>query len=482
MYAVVFGVDVPTNHSQPIESTQGTHRKTRAPSSPNPDVDEGDSSAQRKYTIIRLRLPPRRSTRLTLPTPILTATEVYKITLRYTIQLSIAEQKSHDELEAKKNVEKVEEHLIAKEIEKMVEGTENVENDEVDNSISNIQNDPGTRIDLGSYKEIPEVEKTADVQPVNAIEEEEESTEDDFELRRMEKGKHVEETRNTPIPTPIRSPRIHSTLISSDIEKIQELTINDPPRSSSTPSSSSSILSATQRLLSLQKFNVLAQHLQEIIEESLPKMIDDHVKEITKTQVPIYVVEGLIMERQQNQVDVAKMIADAIQQERENLWAGISSQINNAITNHIPSQVDSLVRNYMSGHTLHVHPTQASQASTQEQQYQLYLTMKDNPQITFAIRPRDQDDPYDNAHSERENSAKRLKTSEHGTYVFGESSSGQVNESEPGPSTSELVEEMSQTIDEAKLRKVIDEMLRQQCTLGDEHQYHIDQMQNFLKN
>ncbi|GJQ99733.1 hypothetical protein Tco_0522718 [Tanacetum coccineum] len=45
-----------------------------------------------------------------------------------------------------------------------------------------------------------------------------------------------------------------------------------------------------------------------------------------------------------------------------------------------------------------------------------------------------------------------------------------------------LVDEMSQTVDEAKLRKVVDEMLRQRCTSGDEHQYHIDQMQNFLKN
>nr|GEU43884.1 hypothetical protein [Tanacetum cinerariifolium] len=41
----------------------------------------------------------------------------------------------------------------------------------------------------------------------------------------------------------------------------------------------------------------------------------------------------------------------------------------------------------------------------------------------------------------------------------------------------ELVDEISQTIDEAKLRKVVDEMLRQQCTLVDEQQYHIDQMQ-----
>ncbi|GJX94462.1 reverse transcriptase domain-containing protein [Tanacetum coccineum] len=56
---------------------------------------------------------------------------------------------------------------------------------------------------------------------------------------------------------------------------------------------------------------------------------------------------------------------------------------------------------------------------------------------TFAIRPRDQDDPYDDAHPEGKNDAKRQKTSKHETYMFGESSFCQVNESEPGPSTSD---------------------------------------------
>ncbi|GJS03813.1 hypothetical protein Tco_0320321 [Tanacetum coccineum] len=339
MYVAVFEVDVPATQSQPIESIQGTHRTTSAPRLPNPDVDEGESCAQR----------------------------------------NIAEQKSRDDLEAKQNEEKVKEHLMVEEIEKLVEGTENVREDEVDNSILNSQNDPDTRLEPRSYKETLEVEKTVVVsQPVNVIKEEDESAENDYKLKRREKGKNVEE------------------------------------------------------FLARQKFNVLAQHLQEVMEESLPKMVDDRVKELTKTQVPIYVVEGLITERQQNQADMAKIIADAIQKERENLRAKISSQINNAITNHIPSQ----------------------------------------------------DDPYDDAHHEGENSAKRQKTSEHGTYVFGESSSGQVNESEPGPSTSgnqeklddfnfwtntyatdddklpaekvsqELVEEMSEIVDEAKLHKV----------------------------
>ncbi|GJW60222.1 hypothetical protein Tco_0109557 [Tanacetum coccineum] len=105
--------------------------------------------------------------------------------------------------------------------------------------------------------------------------------------------------------------------------------------------------------------------------------------------------------------------------------------------------------------------------------------------ISSTIRPRDQDDPHDDAHPKGENSAKRQKISEYEAYVSGESSSGQVNKEERGPSTSvsqDIMEEVSLTIDEAKLKKMADEMLRQRCTSGDEQQYHIDQMKNFLQS
>ncbi|GJS80832.1 hypothetical protein Tco_0747373 [Tanacetum coccineum] len=91
-----------------------------------------------------------------------------------------------------------------------------------------------------------------------------------------------------------------------------------------------------------------------------------------------------------------------------------------------------------------------------------------------TVRPKGQDDPHDDAHHERENSAKRQKTSEYRTFVFGESSSGQDYRSEPDDDelptkkvSQELVDEISQTVDEARLRKVADEMLRQLCTLRD---------------
>ncbi|GKG13725.1 hypothetical protein Tco_0350685, partial [Tanacetum coccineum] len=48
--------------------------------------------------------------------------------------------------------------------------------------------------------------------------------------------------------------------------------------------------------------------------------------------------------------------------------------------------------------------------------------------------------------------------------------------------TQDIMEEISLTVDEAKLKKMADEILRQRCTSGDEHQYHIDQMKNFLQS
>ncbi|GJW94675.1 putative reverse transcriptase domain-containing protein [Tanacetum coccineum] len=220
-----------------------------------------------------------------------------------TIQVSLAEQKSREEQEARENVQLVKEHLAAEEIEKMVEEPVNViddssipKNDEQDIS--------DTRFEPRSDKESPEVEITDNAEeeitnvviPVNVNEEEEEITDEVYELKRREKGNIVEESRSTPFPSPIRSPRIHDTLVSSDTEKLQELT------AISTPSSSSP---STKLFLSRKSFNTLADHLQEVMVESLP------------------IMEGLDLERQQDKEEMAKMIAKAIRQERGNLQAEI---------------------------------------------------------------------------------------------------------------------------------------------------------------
>nr|GEY05425.1 hypothetical protein [Tanacetum cinerariifolium] len=359
--------------------------------------------------------------------------------LQDTLQVSLAEQKSREELEATQNVKKVKEHLIAEEIEELVKGSENVEeNVEVHSSpLRNDynQNNLSTRLEPKSDKESSKAEKIADISSlVNVIDKKEESAKDDYELSRRAKGKHLEEIKNTPSPTTIRSPRIQTNLVSLDTEKLQELTKSISQPSSSTPSSSSpkSKFSATNRLLSL--FKAKPGH---VMMKALPKLVDDRIKVLLKKQVPLYEAEGLILEREKIQADVAKMIVEARQQEHKNLCLEISSQVNDVIANHIPSHVDSSVRFYMT-----------DDLQLQKDDVSIWLALKikferlqvaPTPCIPFAVRLRDQDDPHDDALHEKENSTKRHETSEHGMFEIGGSSSDQDYESEPGPSTSEIV-------------------------------------------
>ncbi|GJZ60297.1 hypothetical protein Tco_0616113 [Tanacetum coccineum] len=310
------------------------------------------------------------------------------------------------------------------------------------------------------------------VPPVNVDDEEDEITDEVFELRRRVKGKNVKETRISPIPSPTRSPRNLSTLgrYGYLFEHLKKRFI---PRKSS---------------------DQLADNLHDVMMETLPSLVKEKVTEQVKKevpvqvqdQVPMYLAKGLILERKMTKEEMERLISKAVLQEHGRMQAHISSQIQNAIDNAIPSLVDAFVCSYMSGHILHVYPAQVQSSFVLEQQHQLYLAMK--------------------------NSAKRQKTSEYEAYVYGESSSGQANIEEPGPSTSgnqeqddefdfwtdsyafdddeiptkqvtqDIMEEISLTIDEAKLKKMEDEMLRQRCTLGDEHQYHIDQTKNFLQS
>ncbi|GKD78175.1 hypothetical protein Tco_1340796 [Tanacetum coccineum] len=330
--------------------------------------------------------------------------------LQDTIQVSLAEHKSREEQEARETVAL---------------------------SPGVIRKVRRLRLFRKKRKRLQRLRRWNQIIPVNVDDEEDEITDEVFELRRRAKGKNVEESRISPIPSPTRSPRNISTLVSLDTEKVQELTVTHP-----IPSSGSFAPKFMPRTSSDQ----LADNLHDVMMETLPSLVKEKVTEQVKKEVP--------------------------------------AQIQNAIDNAIPSLVDASVRSYMLGHILHVHPVQVQSSSVPEQQHQLYLAMKADP-LPFAVRTRDQDHPHDDAHPEGENSAKRQKTSEYEAYVSGGSSSGQDNVEEPGPCTlvsQDIMEEMSLTIDEAKLKKMADEMLRQRCTSGDEHQYHIDQMKNFLQS
>ncbi|GJY92508.1 hypothetical protein Tco_0508290 [Tanacetum coccineum] len=172
--------------------------------------------------------------------------------------------------------------------------------------------------------------------------------------------------------------------------------------------------------------------------------------------VPLYVAEGLLLDKQKTQADVAAIITEfiqkerenlhakitlqvnnaisnadiaaiiteAIQKERENLCAEITLQVNNAISNSIPLQVDSFLKNYMENNILHIKFEKPTPPAT--------------PCRIAAIRLRDHDDHHKNALPEGVNSAKRQK---HDDEVPTEEVS------------QELMEGMLGEIDESQLQK-----------------------------
>nr|GEV36302.1 hypothetical protein [Tanacetum cinerariifolium] len=306
--------------------------------------------------------PWQTSTRLTPPTPVPTVDKADEKILQDTLQVSLAEHKSKEEQEARENMELVNEHLASMEIEKMVEEHENVIDD---SSIyrHDEHNIPGPRLEPRSDKESLEVEFTDVVIPVNVNEEEEEITDEVYELKQREKGKIVEEYENTPFLTPLRSLRIYTDLVSSNTKKLQELT-------------------------ELQgRYGYLFKHLRaRFMPRNSFATLADHLQEV-RDQVPVYVAKGLILERQKNKEEMEKMIAKAILQERGNIQAQISLQIQKAIANDIPSQL-------------------------QQQDISIWLALQMKFRIlqvphttcrTSAVHPRDQDDPHDDAYPKREN-------------------------------------------------------------------------------
>ncbi|GKG03491.1 hypothetical protein Tco_0311127, partial [Tanacetum coccineum] len=113
------------------------------------------SNALKWSTVIRFGLPERRSTRLTPPAPVPTVDKADEMILQDTLQVRARSDKESPKVE-RTNVE--------------------------------------------------EVEVTNVVIPVNVNEEEDEITDEVYELKRRKKGKIAEESRSTPLPTPIRFP------------------------------------------------------------------------------------------------------------------------------------------------------------------------------------------------------------------------------------------------------------------------------------
>nr|GEY02053.1 hypothetical protein [Tanacetum cinerariifolium] len=314
-----------------------------------------------------------------------TVDKVDELILQDTLQVSLAKHKSRQEQKTRENVVLVEEHLASVEIEKMVEGQENVVDDSSipRNAEHNILS---TRLEPRSDNESLEVEFTDVVIPVNVYDEEEEEdeiTDEVYELKQKEKGKNVEESRITPFPTPIRSPRIHTNLVSLDTGKLKELTVT-----TSSSSSPNTKLSNTNQLLSLFKAKPAHFKLYKSFFQALQgryRYLFEHLR-------------AKFMPRKS--------------------FVTLADHLHEAMANSLPTMVYKHIK--------------------EQVQQQV-------PEQTDSYASDDDEIPIK-----------------------------QVSQ--------DIMEEVSLNIDEAKLKKIADKMPRQRYTSGDKHQYHIDQMKNFLKN
>ncbi|GJX41157.1 hypothetical protein Tco_0256147 [Tanacetum coccineum] len=160
----------------------------------------------------------------------------------------------------------------------------------------------------------------------------------------------------------------------------------------------------------------MADAVKSTMKKVVPSMVDKIVNKIAKKLVLLYVAEGLLLDRQTTHTDMDTLIAEDVLKERETLRVELSMQIK--FEKPAP---------------------------------------RVNPCRIAAVRTRDHEDHHDDdAHPKGESSAKRHKTSEHGTYSMDDD---QVPTEEVSP---ELLEEISGKVDEAQLQKAVNEMLRAQ--------------------
>ncbi|GJX76221.1 hypothetical protein Tco_0323032 [Tanacetum coccineum] len=168
------------------------------------------------------------------------------------IQVSLAEHKSRKEQEARENVALDLSLWQLEEFRSLLESRSDKESPEVE-IVQEKEEETTPMVDVSNI-----------VPPVNVDDEEDEITDEVFELRRRVKGKNVEETRISPIPSPTRSPRNLSTLgrygyLFAHLKK------RFMPRTSS---------------------DQLVDNLHDVMMETLPSLVKEKVMEQVKKEVP----------------------------------------------------------------------------------------------------------------------------------------------------------------------------------------------------
>ncbi|GKE08387.1 hypothetical protein Tco_1411938 [Tanacetum coccineum] len=173
--------------------------------------------------------------------------------------------------------------------------------------------------------------------------------------------------------------------------------------------------------------NVVHDTLKKVVPLMVNKTTNDGIK---KNLIKV-VAEGFRMEREKVKNNIAAMVAEPVRKEQDRTWVELLLQVtNDAANNHKNADLPIwLALKYKYEKTApYVKPCRV-----------------------VDVRTHDHEDHHDDARPEGESSAKRQKTSKHGMYTNG------TNDDE-----------------------IPDEEV--QCDSGEEHQYHLDQMQSYMES
>ncbi|GJR61619.1 hypothetical protein Tco_1503781 [Tanacetum coccineum] len=264
-YETVFmKVAVPMNQPQPVVSTQGTNRNTpRAPRTPtvsaSPQESKKRKQTARESSSRRIIIKKKKQSTPSIPPP---GDDRERDEMAEATILSLTLHKTALDAEAKENITKVQEMLQQEEIDKLVDGDEDEESYAsafADSVINNDDDDDtGSKLEPESHKEHPE-----HVSDDDAMKKKDEEVEKEKEVAEIVKETNVDDTSakkneevvtekevvdmsgsqeirkeqmQTPIPSPIRSPRNDLSSDKTISEELVDTVTPTTATSSKTPS------------------------------------------------------------------------------------------------------------------------------------------------------------------------------------------------------------------------------------------------------
>ncbi|GKE29614.1 hypothetical protein Tco_1444998, partial [Tanacetum coccineum] len=305
---------------------------------------------------------------------------------------------------ARENIAKVQEKLDEEEIDKMVEGITDEES-YASEFVDSILNTEATNVDdTGNIKE-KENEKVGiehnivEKEVEDEINVEGETTEEVVKETKVVNVSGSQETRNeqmqTPIPSPIRSPRNVSFLektVSEDFtDKISPTTTTTSKTSFTTKHKKRSFTLKTSNLPGSiagmgRRRNLIRSHIKnkfitreffaEKIQEAL-KHCDTIVPELTFAKT-----------NEMLKKEMPRLVKLAVNKDQEVSPVDISGVVSKEFAAHGPKLIEELFCKHMQNTTLNLYPKTSSSTATTSSanlQQQLYLTIKQNLKIKQLI-------------------------------------------------------------------------------------------------